>query len=275
MTDRYAVIGNPVEHSRSPAIHAAFARATGQDLRYERLLAPLDGFARAVDAFRAAGGRGCNVTLPFKREAWQYAQARTRRAELAEAVNTLRFDPTAVYGDNTDGAGLIRDIRVNLEVPLSGARVLLIGAGGAASGVVLPLLEAGVSRLVIVNRTASRAHALAARFAAAAGGRLEGGGWDAAGGGHTVLVNATAASLAAELPPLPATAWDGALLAYDMMYADTPTPFLEQARRRGVGRVADGIGMLVEQAAESFLVWRGVRPSTEAVLGSLLPAWRR
>jgi shikimate dehydrogenase len=275
MTDRYAVIGNPVEHSRSPAIHAAFARATGQDLRYERLLAPLDGFARTVDAFRAAGGRGCNVTLPFKREAWQYAPARTRRAELAEAVNTLRFDATAVHGDNTDGAGLIRDITVNLGVPLAGARVLLIGAGGAASGVVLPLLEAGVSRLVIVNRTAARAHALAARFAAAAGDRLAGGGWDAAGDGHTVLVNATAASLAAEVPPLPAAAWDGARLAYDMMYADEPTPFLDQARRCGVRRIADGIGMLVEQAAESFLVWRGVRPSTEAVLGSLLPAWRR
>ena len=277
MSDRYAVFGHPVAHSRSPEIHAEFARLTGQDIRYERILAPLDGFATAVAAFRAAGGRGANVTLPFKHEACALATEMTARAKAADAVNTLRFDGERVLGDNTDGAGLVRDIESNLGLSLRAARVLMLGAGGAAAGVLLPLLEAGVARLHIANRSPARARALADRHAAH-GRPVTGSGldedlrdpWD-------LVVNATSASLVGEAPSLAGTVFEADALCYDMVYAPDrqapPGPFLQAARARGA-RIAEGSGMLIEQAAESFALWRGVRPDTRGLLAGMAPAWR-
>ncbi|NMG45731.1 shikimate dehydrogenase [Aromatoleum toluvorans] len=269
--DRYAVIGNPVAHSKSPVIHAAFAAQTGQTLTYAALLAPLDGFAATVAEFRTAGGRGCNVTVPFKLEAFALAARRSPRAQAAGAVNTLMFDAEGIYGDNTDGAGLVRDLTHNLDCPLAGRRVLLLGAGGAARGALLPLLSAGPARLMLANRTVSRAEALAAEFAAAAGNTpLAASGFaELAGAQFDVVINATAASLADQAPPLPPGLYAPGALAYDMMYGRGDTPFLVTARRDGATQLADGLGMLVEQAAESFLLWRGVRPETAPVLAEL------
>jgi shikimate dehydrogenase len=269
MTDRYAVIGNPVAHSRSPEIHAAFARQTGEDLRYERLLAPLDGFGPAVAAFRAAGGRGLNVTLPFKGEAYRLATETTARARAAEAVNTLSFDGARVHGDNTDGVGLVRDLAGNLGVAIRGRRILVVGAGGAARGVLEALLEAGPAELVVVNRTAERATAIERQF----GGRVRGTGFETLPRhGFDLVINASAAGLAGEAPPLPAAAFAPGAAAYDMVYGQGETPFLALARARGAPRLADGLGMLVEQAAESFFVWRGVHPATAPVLAMLRAA---
>ena len=269
--DRYAVIGNPVAHSKSPAIHAAFARQAGERLTYEALLAPLDAFAETVAAFRAAGGRGLNVTVPFKLEAFALAERRSPRAQAAGAVNTLAFDADGIFGDNTDGAGLVRDLTHNLACPLAGRRILLLGAGGAARGVVLPLLAAHPATLTLANRTESKAHALVDAFRPAAGAAaLDACGFAAlAGRRFDVVINATAASLADEAPPLPAGLYAAGALAYDMMYGRGDTPFLAAARRDGAARLADGLGMLVEQAAESFLLWRGVRPDTAPVLADL------
>jgi len=265
MTDAYAVFGNPIAHSKSPLIHAEFARQTGQDIRYSALLAPLDGFRAAVLAFRDDGGRGANVTVPFKEEAWALATRRSERAELAGAVNTLKFDGGEILGDNTDGAGLVRDLMGNLAVQLAGRRILLMGAGGAARGVVLPLLEQAPAALYIANRTADKAVALAAQFSGR--GEVAGGGYAGLPGSFDVVVNATAASLSGDLPPLPAVVFARNALAYDMMYG-RDTPFLAFARAAGA-RAADGLGMLVEQAAESFLLWRGVRPQTGPVIAML------
>lgn len=272
MTDRYAVIGHPIAHSKSPAIHAAFAAQTAQDLSYEALLAPLDGFAAAVAQFRAQGGRGMNITVPFKEEAWQLADRLTERARLAGAVNTFVFGGD-VQGDNTDGAGLVRDLEV-LGAPLAGARVLLLGAGGAARGVILPLIDAGVARLFIANRTADKARALQAHFAGHdARGVLAAGGWqEAADAPYDVVINATSASLSDEAPPLPAGLYAPDSLAYDMVYGRGLTAYLKQARDQGAARLADGLGMLVEQAAEAFALWRGVRPDTAAVRATLRAA---
>jgi shikimate dehydrogenase len=266
MTDRYAVFGNPISHSKSPLIHAAFARQTGQDMAYEALLAPMDGFASAVDAFRAAGSRGANVTVPFKLEAFLYATELTERARLAEAVNTFRFDGDKVLGDNTDGAGLVRDVTANMGVAMAGRRVLLMGAGGAARGVILPILGEKPALLFIVNRTADKAAQLAEQFARY--GAVSGGGYDALEGlQFDVVINATSSGLSDELPPLPETVFAPGALAYDMMYGKE-TPFMAFARAQGA-RVADGLGMLVEQAAEAFYLWRGVRPETAPVIASL------
>jgi shikimate dehydrogenase len=265
MTDSYAVFGNPISHSKSPLIHAAFARQTGQDLTYSALLAPLDGFAAAVDDFRAAGGLGANVTVPFKEQAHALATRLTPRARAAGAVNTLQFEADGVLGDNTDGAGLVRDLVANLGVTLAGKRILLMGAGGAARGVILPLLEQQPANLFIANRTADKAIALVQAFAA--GSKLSGGGYAALEGSFDVVINATAASLAGDLPPLPDDVFAADALAYDMMYG-RDTPFLAFARDHGA-RTADGLGMLVEQAAEAFLLWRGVRPDTEPVIQML------
>ena len=270
--DRYAVVGNPVAHSKSPYIHAQFALQTGERIEYERLLAPLDGFVEHVQAFRAAGGRGLNVTVPFKMEAHALAHKLSPRAAAAGAVNTLRFDADGIFGDNTDGFGLVRDIEVNLGVLLQGARVLLLGAGGAARGVVLPMLERGPREITIVNRTAPKAHALVEQFEGAARGfgcRLFGGGPHAVDRNpYDVIVNATAGSLDAALPECDECAFDAGTLAYDMMYGAQPTVFMHHAQSLGA-RAADGLGMLVELAAESFFVWRGVRPEGAPVLAAL------
>ena len=269
--DRYAVIGNPIAHSKSPQIHAAFARQTGQELSYEALLAPLDGFAQTVADFRAHGGRGLNVTVPFKLEAFALAEHHTARAQAAGAVNTLAFGADGVLGDNTDGAGLVRDLTANLNFALAGCRILLLGAGGATRGVLLPLLDSRPARLTIANRTVAKADALAALFAARAGDTaLDACGFDAlAGRRFDLVINATAASLADELPPLPPGLYAEGALAYDMMYARAPTRFMRAALADGAARVADGLGMLVEQAAESFTLWRGVRPDSAPVLAEL------
>ena len=269
--DRYAVIGNPIAHSKSPQIHAAFARQTGQELSYEALLAPVDGFAQTVADFRAHGGRGLNVTVPFKLEAFALAERHTPRAQAAGAVNTLAFDADGILGDNTDGAGLVRDLTANLDFALAGRRILLLGAGGATRGVLLPLLDSRPARLTIANRTVAKAEALAALFAARAGDTaLDACGFDAlAGRRFDLVINATAASLADELPPLPPGLYAEGALAYDMMYARAPTRFMRAALADGAARVADGLGMLVEQAAESFTLWRGVRPDSAPVLAEL------
>lgn len=268
MTDRYAVIGNPIAHSRSPDIHAAFARQTGQDMRYERILGPLDGFAATVDAFLAEGGRGLNVTLPFKLEAFAYARQHTPRAMAAGAVNTLRVDDRGVLGDNTDGAGLVRDLEVNLATRLAGKRVLLLGAGGAARGALLPLLAAQPALVVIANRTPEKAVDLQRAFQS--GVSLQARGFaDLADECFDVVINATSASIGGSAPDLPSGIYGPDALAYDMMYGKGETPFLAQARQAGVARTADGLGMLVEQAAEAFLLWRGMRPDTSPVLRAL------
>ena len=286
MTDRYCVFGNPVAHSRSPAIHARFAAQCHQDLSYEAILAPLDGFAATVGSFVAAGGKGANVTLPFKEEAFGLCTRRSARAERAGAVNTLAFTGPGIFGDNTDGAGLVRDIEVNLEFPLAGRRVLLLGAGGAARGVIAPILERQPAGLFIANRTADKAEALARRFSelaapqeyrlrgatmeATAGPRVDAGNFaKTAGRIFDVVINATSASLSGAALPLPAGIFAPDSLAYDMMYGKGDTPFLALARERGAARLADGLGMLVEQAAEAFLVWRGVRPDSAPVLAAL------
>jgi len=262
MTDRYAVFGHPIAHSKSPLIHAAFARQTGQDMRYDAILAPLDGFAASVAAFIAAGGRGANVTVPFKEEAFRLAGRLSPRAQRAGAVNTLMFD-NGILGDNTDGAGLVADLTRNLNCSLAGKRILLLGAGGAARGVIEPLLEQQPATLVIANRTVSRAQELAALF----GHGIRACGFDEASTPFDLIINATAASLAGELPPLSPQLFTANTLAYDMMYG-RDTPFLAFARAHGAA-TADGLGMLVEQAAEAFYVWRGVRPDTAPVIASL------
>ncbi len=270
--DRYAVIGHPVEHSQSPFIHAEFARETGQHLTYERLLAPLDAFAATVHAFIGDGARGANVTVPFKLEAHALADRLTARAQAAGAVNSLVFDAEGITGDNTDGVGLVRDIEGPLGVALEGRRVLLLGAGGASRGAMLPLIEAAPAALFVANRTAARADELVARFADAArrhGVKLAGGGWEAVPAGFDVVINATAGSLQGDVPPLPDGVYAAGALAYDMMYGAQPTVFMAHALSAGASRMADGLGMLVEQAAEAFAVWRGVRPATDAVRAAL------
>jgi len=262
MTDRYAVFGHPIAHSKSPQIHAAFARQTGQDMSYEAILAPRDGFASSVAAFIAAGGRGANVTVPFKEEAYRLASRLSPRAQHAGAVNTLVFDD-GILGDNTDGGGLVADLTRNLRCALAGKRILLVGAGGAARGVIAPLLDQTPAELVIANRTVSRAQELADLF----GRGVRACGFDALDMPFDLVINATAASLAGELPPLSPRIFAAGTLAYDMMYG-RDTPFLAFARSHGAA-TADGLGMLVEQAAEAFALWRGVRPDTAPVIASL------
>jgi shikimate dehydrogenase len=265
VTDRYAVIGNPVAHSKSPWIHAEFARATGQDIEYGRIEAPIDGFERAVEDFRAAGGRGANVTLPFKQQAFRYCRASSERAQAAQAVNTLIFERDRVRGDNTDGVGLVRDLSVNLGRRIAGSRILLMGAGGAAQGVLAPLAHAGAARIVIANRTVARAEALAARLV---GFTVTACGYESLPGeSFDLVINATSAGLEGAAPPLPEGVFARDGLAYDMVYG-RETRFLAMARAAGA-EACDGAGMLVEQAAESFFLWRGVRPETGAVLATL------
>jgi shikimate dehydrogenase len=273
MTDRYAVIGNPVGHSKSPIIHAEFARQTGQDIEYSRVLAPLDGFGAAVEEFRRCGGKGLNVTLPFKLEAYRLATQRSARATDAEAVNVLSFDRDSIQGDNTDGIGLVRDIETNLGFPLADRRVLLLGAGGAAQGALGPLLAARPAILAVGNRTAEKAQRLVARFTSSGrfpGTALQAGSFHSyAGARFDLVVNATSASLKDTAPDIPMGLFAAESMAYDMMYGQGLTPFLRLAQQQGAARLADGLGMLVEQAAESFLIWRGIRPDTRPVIRQL------
>ncbi len=264
--DAYLVIGNPIAHSKSPEIHARFAAHSGQVLRYERLLAPLDGFAASVHSFIASGGKGANVTVPFKLEAHALADRLSERARLAGAVNTLMFRGGEIFGDNTDGAGLVVDIVQNAGIDLSGKRILLLGAGGAARGVLQPLLEQQPREIVLANRTEAKARELAAQFAAF--GHLNAAAYADLTGVFDVVINATSASLSADLPPVPAEVFGAATLAYDMMYGKQPTRFMDFAAQHGA-TVRDGLGMLVEQAAEAFLLWRGVRPHTAEVFADL------
>jgi shikimate dehydrogenase len=260
--DRYAVIGNPVAHSKSPQIHQWFAAASGQRIDYQRRLAPLDGFAVNVRDFIAAGGRGANVTVPFKLQAAELATRVSVRAAIAGAVNTLTFDGAEILGDNTDGVGLVADIVGNAGVTLRGRRVLLLGAGGAARGVLQPLLEQQPAWLQIANRSQPRADALVRHFGARTG--LGASDFASLAPPFDVIINATSASLQGQALALPSTVFDGAALAYDMMYGVRPSAFLRAAAAYGVP-TRDGLGMLVEQAAEAFLIWRGVRPATAGV----------
>jgi shikimate dehydrogenase len=265
-------MGNPVGHSRSPWIHTRFAELTGQSLQYVAQLVPLDGFAQAVSAFQGGGGRGCNITVPFKFEAAAFAgQGLTPRATLAGACNTLRFEGDAILGDNTDGIGLVHDIMVNAATALAGRRVLLIGAGGAAAGVLGPLLQARPAALTITNRTPDKARQLARRHAALAeaeGVPLHTAGINDPGTGYDVVINGTASSLGGGDVPVPASVLREGALACDMMYGPAALGFLDWAASHGaVPR--DGLGMLVEQAAEACRIWRGVRPPAAQVLAEL------
>jgi shikimate dehydrogenase len=267
MTDKYCVIGNPIAHSKSPDIHAAFALQTGQDIAYERWLAPLDGFADTVRALIAQGYRGANVTVPFKLEAAALATRLAERARLAGAVNTLVFADGEIVGDNTDGPGLVADIVRNADTPLAGKRVLLLGAGGAARGVILPILQQGPQEIVIANRTRATADALVEHFAGQVSypGQVSACGFDDIAQSFDVVINGTSASLSAAMPPVPAAAFCQGTLAFDMMYGKMPSPFMDFAARHGA-LARDGLGMLVEQAAEAFAIWRGVRPATGDIL---------
>jgi shikimate dehydrogenase len=268
MTDRYAVIGNPIGHSKSPLIHGSFAKQTHQDLAYAAIEGPLDGFETAVRAFRAEGGKGLNVTAPFKLRALELATDRLERARLAGATNALKFDGDRILADNFDGVGLVNDIRRNLGIDLAGQRVLMLGAGGAARGALPPFLSERPRSLVVVNRTRDKAISLAREFGLA--GPVSACGYgDLVGERFDLVINATSASLRAELPPVPAEVFTGATLAYELAYGKGLTPFLRLAQNVGVPRLADGVGMLVEQAAEAFAWWRGVRPQTQALIRQL------
>ena len=269
MPDRYGVMGHPIAHSKSPRIHTAFARQTGQDIEYRAIEVQPGSFAQAVAAFRAQDGRGLNVTLPFKEEAFTLALDRSERAERARAANTLGFSADGrIWGDNTDGIGLVRDLTLNLGLPLAGRRVLLLGAGGAARGVVGPLLAEGLAGLVIANRTVARGEALARDFQDA--GPVSACGFEAlAGRRFDLLINATSASLQGEVPPIPEDVLAPGAWCYDMMYADAPTAFVRWGLTNRAAGTSDGLGMLVEQAAESFFLWRGIRPDTAPVIAGL------
>ena len=273
MTDRYAVVGNPIAHSKSPVIHTEFAKQTGEDMSYKAMLVPVDKFVKEVNGFFAHGGRGMSVTLPFKLQAFDLATERSARALDAGAVNMLRYSGGIIFGDNTDGVGLVRDITQNLGVAIRGKRVLILGAGGAARGVIYPVLMENPQSLTLVNRTFETAEKLIARyfqisffkpinFAALRFEQLIGKSFD-------IVINATSSSVNDEKLPLPKGIFAKGALAYEMMYGKGVTPYLHFAREEGVAKTADGLGMLVEQAAEAFHLWRDVRPVTQPVYTKL------
>ncbi|WP_295585375.1 shikimate dehydrogenase [uncultured Lamprocystis sp.] len=273
MTDRYAVIGHPIAHSKSPLIHAAFARQTGQDLEYTRILSAPDAFVDTVRCFFGDGGQGLNVTVPFKEAAWRLVDEHSPRAATAGAVNTLiRLPGQRLRGDNTDGVGLVRDLAGNHGFDFAGRRVLLLGAGGAARGVLRPLLESGLAELLIANRTLDKAAALAAAVA-----DLDPGGATVHACGladlgpvaFDLIINATSTGLTGAVPAIAPSVLAPGAWTYDMIYADSPTPFCRWGLSHGAARAIDGLGMLVEQAAESFFLWRGMRPETAAVIDLL------
>ena len=266
-TDLYAVFGNPVKHSKSPEIHHAFAEQVGHTLTYLKKEVDLDGFALACDEFFNNGGKGLNVTVPFKQQACEYADRVSERAKLAKAANTLSCLDGLIYADNTDGAGLIQDIEHRLKWPIQGQRLLILGAGGAVRGVLKPLLDRHPLEIVIANRTESRARALADDFSAY--GTVTAKGFSAVEGSFDLIINATSASLAGELPTVSESIFNPQSHAYDMAYGDDDTVFIAWAKSLGVSACSDGLGMLVGQAAESFYIWRGVRPETQGVIAKL------
>ncbi|WP_374961895.1 shikimate dehydrogenase [Spongiibacter tropicus] len=264
--DQYAVFGNPIKHSKSPQIHAAFAEQTGQTLHYRAHKVELGRFAEVAAEFFRNGGRGLNITVPFKLDAFEFADELSGRARLAGAVNTLASgEDGRIYGDNTDGVGMVRDMNDNLGWQISGRRVLVLGAGGAVRGILGPMLKQRPERLLVVNRTASKAESLAELFADM--GDVSGGGYELLSEGQfDLIVNGTSASMSGDLPPLPGSILSNDCCAYDMMYGADPTPFMRWAASEAAWAVSDGLGMLVEQAAESFCIWRGVRPDTKPVI---------
>ena len=267
--DRYAVVGNPIAHSRSPQIHALFAQQTSQDLIYDAILAPIDGFAATVQAFIASGGKGLNITLPFKLEAREFVDQCSARAARAEAVNTLVVDfEGRTFGENTDGVGLLRDLISNHGAVIRDRKLLVLGAGGAVRGVLEPLLAAAPTRLIIANRTVSRAVELCNAFKDL--GPAEACGFDElAGEQFDLIINGTSASVSKEVPPIPNDVLRAGGWCYDMFYSSQPTAFVRWGQAHGAAKSLDGIGMLVEQAAESFLLWRGMRPDTRPVISAL------
>jgi shikimate dehydrogenase len=267
MTDKYAVVGNPIAHSKSPQIHKMFAEQTGQDISYEAILAPLDGFAATIARLRTSGYKGCNVTVPFKFEAFKLATEITRRAQLAQAVNTLTLTAGATAGDNTDGTGLLRDIEKSIGCKLRDKRILLMGTGGAAYGAAAALVEANARRVLVGYRTRDKAESLAAQFNQHSE-LVQIAAYPDIKEQFDVIINATSSGLAGEMPDLVRDVFAPGALAYDMMYG-RETPFMKFARANGAALVSDGLGMLVEQAAESFYIWRGVRPDTAPVIAAL------
>ena len=265
MSDHYAVIGNPIGHSKSPLIHTEFAKQTAQDLDYVAIEIPLDDLENSLTKLQADGLKGINITVPFKELAWQIVTTKSEHAQRAGAINTLIFnDDGSLTGDNTDGIGLCRDLVDNHHIELKGKRILLLGAGGAARGVIEPLLSYQPLELFIANRTASKALQLTELFDKF--GNINGGGFDDLSGSFDVIINATAASLHGEVPPLPADILKPNSSCYDMMYSDADTAFITWAKQHGAAKTVDGLGMLIEQAAEAFRLWRGIKPDTQAVI---------
>lgn len=266
MTDKYAVIGHPISHSKSPLIHTEFAEQTGEDIEYTAIEVPLDGLEQSLVQLRdVLKLKGINITVPFKEQAWQLVENKSERAQRAGAINTLVFNSDgSLFGDNTDGIGLCRDLCENNQIELTGKRILLLGAGGAARGVIEPLLSYQPLEIFIANRTASKAQQLAELFADL--GHVHGGGFDQIQPGFDVVINATAASLQGEVPPLPDNLLNPDANCYDMMYSNTDTAFVSWAKQHHAAKAIDGLGMLAEQAAESFRIWRGIRPETRSVM---------
>ncbi len=268
MTDRYAAIGNPISHSKSPQIHHAFADETNQDIHYGLIEGPIGRFKETIDKFRADGAMGLNITTPFKLDAFEYVDELSDGAKAAGAVNCMKFDADRVLGQNYDGVGLVRDIVENLGYTMKDRRVLLLGAGGATRGLIRPFLGESPAQFVIVNRTVSKAEELADMFSDL--GTVETSGYaDLKDDAFDIVINATSASLRGEMPDLRAEAFGAGCLAYELSYAKGLTPFLQLAQTAGAGQLADGVGMLVEQAAEAFAWWRGMRPSTQKVIGEI------
>lgn len=269
MTDKYAVIGNPIHHSKSPLIHAEFAKQTGENIEYIAIEVPLDGLSDSLQQLRdVLKLKGINVTVPFKEQVWAITDQKSVRAELAGAINTVVFnDDGSLFGDNTDGLGLCRDLTINHQVDLADKRILLLGAGGASRGVIAPLMEYQPASVFIANRTAEKASHLAQLFADL--GNIRGGGFSEIQGKFDVVINATAASLQGEVPPLPDAVLASGACCYDMMYSDTDTAFIQWAKAHNAAKTIDGLGMLVEQAAEAFFIWRGVHPQTTSVISML------
>jgi len=267
--DNYCVVGNPVAHSKSPQIHAAFAEQTQQNIFYQAIQVDDGKFKAALKEFQAQGGKGLNITVPFKGEAWEISENRSNRAERALAVNTISFDDAGnIIGDNTDGVGLIRDMTINHDISIKDKDILILGAGGAVRGILDPLFDEQPNKVVIANRTVSRAEELTDIFSDR--GDISACGFDElAGSSYDIIINGTSASLQGEVPPLPENLLNDNACCYDMMYSMSDTPFVSWAKAHGATKAFDGLGMLIEQAAESFFIWRGVRPDTAPVIKML------